>query len=218
MSNYRADDTLIESTHGKLISPEWSKTRQRKKISPKNPWWGSVTRLKEGINTFLATTRGLNNRLYDSRLWIFRWRCSPWKLATRFWTKNSKKILYAYQEHQEVKMKVDLPSFNDRMDAENFSDWKKKMSIFFIMLIPLTKRRQNWHPSNYVVEPWLGGTNYKTIVVFMVSNQLKVGPRCCDRWRNDSYQSTINKSSTTNTKIAIEVIVPSWTTLKNSIV
>lgn len=34
-------------------------------------------------------------------------------------------------EEPEIKMKVDLPFFNGRMDVENFLDWTKNVENFF---------------------------------------------------------------------------------------
>ena len=36
-----------------------------------------------------------------------------------------------FQEDQEIRMKVDLPTFNGRMDVEKFLDWIKNVEIFF---------------------------------------------------------------------------------------
>lgn len=40
---------------------------------------------------------------------------------------------YFNQESQEVRMKVDLPNFNGRMDVENFIDWVQNIEKFLLL-------------------------------------------------------------------------------------
>ncbi|KAL0552071.1 hypothetical protein IC582_011164 [Cucumis melo] len=44
-----------------------------------------------------------------------------------------------FQEDQEIRMKVDLPTFNGRMDVEKFLDWIKNVDFFLLRQYPKTQ-------------------------------------------------------------------------------